>query len=398
MLKKVDNSTFLFEGHKLRFTGSESKPMFIASDVCKMIGLSNVTQTLQKLPEKWKGVHECNTTGGRQQMSVIGEPALYKLMMTSKHPVAERFQQWVCGDVLTSIYAKSKIDSEERSQSETKLGSDKTKKKIIRKQCSKCLEYTPLTNFYLRKDKLAKKIGDVYHSENDEEESDPEPDLDPTHYRSHCKTCCNSDMKELRKKIRQDENHNKHLCVLCDTFLPLDLFYSSTDDTLYDYCITCYKEKENLPDAIKQCTACKELLEPVDFHVHSTDSVRTVCKQCRNETIREKRATVEKTIVVCEFCEKEVLEKNLSIHHETKRCLQRQGKLKAPLRNKPQTLSVRARGVIQYDKNGKEIQHFVSLTDASEKTGILHTSISACCRGLYKTSGGFSWKYSDIKE
>lgn len=520
-LLKQNEQIFLFNDQSVRVVIKNSeKPMFIASDVCRILGLNNVSQAINTLPEKWKGIILSDTLGGKQQMSTISEPGLYKLIMKSKKPICDKFQAWVCEEVLTSIrengeykmkaeYEKkiSHLENENKEISRQVLRKNKKKyntgdcvyivtnknfpnqfklgqtdninnriisfnnaspdefilhknwytrfnKKIEKlahetfikyrvtqsnewfempiisrvieyitaqvelleqfdtdekikpepqqpepdqtdkniKQCSKCLETISITKFYLRKN-----IKDKKNENKKIEESDPEPNLDPSRYRSHCKKCCNSDTKELRKNIRQDENHNKNSCMSCETFLPLNLFYRHEDDTLYEQCITCYKEKENLPDAIKQCTACKELLEPIDFHVHSTDFVRSVCKQCRNDTIREKQATAEKSIVTCEFCEKEVLEKNLPLHHETKRCLQKQGKLKVSLRNKPQTLSARARGVVQYDKNGKEINRFVSLSDASEQTGVLHTSISSCCRGLYKTSGGFLWKYSNLK-
>ena len=40
---------------------------------------------------------------------------------------------------------------------------------------------------------------------------------------------------------------------------------------------------------------------------------------------------------------------------------------------------------------------FPSIKTASEKTGIPRQSISACCRGKYKTAGGFCWIYTQEK-
>ena len=50
--------------------------------------------------------------------------------------------------------------------------------------------------------------------------------------------------------------------------------------------------------------------------------------------------------------------------------------------------------ILQYDLNGNFINEFDSANQASEKTGIDHWSICACCRGKYKQSGGYQWKYS----
>lgn len=49
--------------------------------------------------------------------------------------------------------------------------------------------------------------------------------------------------------------------------------------------------------------------------------------------------------------------------------------------------------IIQLDKNNKELNKFDSMVDASEKTNIRPDSISACCRGIQKTAGGFVWRY-----
>ena len=50
--------------------------------------------------------------------------------------------------------------------------------------------------------------------------------------------------------------------------------------------------------------------------------------------------------------------------------------------------------VAQYDLNGKLIATYSSTREAERQTGIRH--ISECCNGLYKTVGGYIWRY--IKE
>lgn len=44
-----------------------------------------------------------NTLGGAQEMTVVSEPGLYKLIMTSRKPAAKRFDRWVRHDVLPAI-------------------------------------------------------------------------------------------------------------------------------------------------------------------------------------------------------------------------------------------------------------------------------------------------------
>lgn len=48
--------------------------------------------------------------------------------------------------------------------------------------------------------------------------------------------------------------------------------------------------------------------------------------------------------------------------------------------------------VIQYDKMGKLIAKFKSVSEASRKTGLYASNIFACIGGRLKTTGGFVWK------
>ena len=56
----------------------------------------------------------------------------------------------------------------------------------------------------------------------------------------------------------------------------------------------------------------------------------------------------------------------------------------------------RLKAVIQKDKQGDLIHIYSSIKEASEKTGIRKNNICACCKGVYKTSGGFIWEYDEV--
>lgn len=49
--------------------------------------------------------------------------------------------------------------------------------------------------------------------------------------------------------------------------------------------------------------------------------------------------------------------------------------------------------VYQYDKNGIFLRSYNSLKEASDITGLNYKNISACCRGVNNTCGGFKWSY-----
>lgn len=54
--------------------------------------------------------------------------------------------------------------------------------------------------------------------------------------------------------------------------------------------------------------------------------------------------------------------------------------------------------VIQYDTDGNALKVWESMKEASEALQIGHVGISACCRGIKRTSGGFVWTYANIKD
>ena len=80
----------------------ENKPMFLANDVAKSLGYANPRKAIG---DHCKGVTKRDppTTSGVQVVSYIPESDVYRLVMRSKLPQAEQFQDWVCDEVLPSI-------------------------------------------------------------------------------------------------------------------------------------------------------------------------------------------------------------------------------------------------------------------------------------------------------
>ena len=93
---------FFFEGEKVRVVGTWDKPLFVAADVCRVLGL-DADSGARTVPEEEKGLHLVQTLGGPQEMTVLHESGLYRLVMRSNKPAAEKFQSWVVREVLPSI-------------------------------------------------------------------------------------------------------------------------------------------------------------------------------------------------------------------------------------------------------------------------------------------------------
>lgn len=95
--------TFDFENSAIRVLGEPDNPWFVAKDICNILGLKNVSDSTKNIPDKWKGVEIIYTPSGNQNMLILSEPAVYKLIMRSNKPTAQKFQDWIFEEVLPSI-------------------------------------------------------------------------------------------------------------------------------------------------------------------------------------------------------------------------------------------------------------------------------------------------------
>lgn len=86
----------------IRTTEIDGKPYFVASDVAKTLGYAIPHKAVQT---HCKGVLKRNipTSSGNQDVLLITEGDLYRLIMKSKLPSAEKFESWVMDEVLPSI-------------------------------------------------------------------------------------------------------------------------------------------------------------------------------------------------------------------------------------------------------------------------------------------------------
>lgn len=93
-----------FEGRKVRMVGTAERPEWVASDVCAVLGLKNVTMALKPLDADERGEFKIvDVTGRPQEMLTVTESGLYDLIMRSRKPDARRFRRWVRGEVLPQI-------------------------------------------------------------------------------------------------------------------------------------------------------------------------------------------------------------------------------------------------------------------------------------------------------
>lgn len=86
----------------IRTVTVNGEPYLIANDVAKALGYAVPKDAISR---HCKGAlkHRCLTDGGEQEVKIIPEGDVYRLIMRSKLPNAEKFEAWVCDEVLPSI-------------------------------------------------------------------------------------------------------------------------------------------------------------------------------------------------------------------------------------------------------------------------------------------------------
>lgn len=95
---------FAFEDREVRvLLDEDGEPWFVAKDVADVLGYSNSRDAISKHCKAMDTVAFRDGTSGNPNITIIPERDVYRLIMRSKLPSAERFEEWVVGEVLPSI-------------------------------------------------------------------------------------------------------------------------------------------------------------------------------------------------------------------------------------------------------------------------------------------------------
>lgn len=86
----------------------EGEPWFVAADVCRALGIGNSRDATNKLDDDEKMTVDLTDShsgkrGGAQMITVVNEPGLYALVLSSRKPEAKAFKRWITHEVIPSI-------------------------------------------------------------------------------------------------------------------------------------------------------------------------------------------------------------------------------------------------------------------------------------------------------
>ena len=139
----------------VRTITKDNKTYFVGNDVAKALGYS---ETAKAIRTHCKGVSEMDipTNGGVQTMKMITEGDIYRLVIKSQLPQAEKFESWVFDNVLPSIRKNGGYIAGQETMSDEELmakallvANNKIKERdaIIERQQSKIEADKPKTIF-----------------------------------------------------------------------------------------------------------------------------------------------------------------------------------------------------------------------------------------------------------
>ena len=102
----MENNMQIFQNEKfgkIRTLNLDGEPWFVAADVCKALLIVNSRDALTRIDDDEKGVVSTDTLGGRQEVTIVNEPGLYALILSSRKPEAKAFKRWITHEVIPAI-------------------------------------------------------------------------------------------------------------------------------------------------------------------------------------------------------------------------------------------------------------------------------------------------------
>jgi prophage antirepressor-like protein len=94
---------FDYNENLVRVVDKDGEIWWVLKDICNVLEIANHRDAASRLDDDEKGVGFTDSLGGKQELTVINEPGLYKLIFRSNKPEAKVFTRWVTHEVLPAI-------------------------------------------------------------------------------------------------------------------------------------------------------------------------------------------------------------------------------------------------------------------------------------------------------
>lgn len=100
----TDIVPFQFQGITVRTLVVNGQLCWVVVDTCKALGIEDARQVANRIKDRYRYMAPVTDSMGRERDTwVVNEPGLMQLIMNSRVPNAEPFQEWVYEEVLPQI-------------------------------------------------------------------------------------------------------------------------------------------------------------------------------------------------------------------------------------------------------------------------------------------------------
>ena len=103
----MNNKIKVFENAEfgsVRTVTINGEPWFVASDVCKALEINNVSMAISRLDDDEKNtIILTEGIPGNPNKTIVNEPGLYSLVLSSRKPEAKAFKRWITHEVIPDI-------------------------------------------------------------------------------------------------------------------------------------------------------------------------------------------------------------------------------------------------------------------------------------------------------
>ena len=111
-----DVTVFNFRSHNVRTILIDNEPWFVAKDVAEALGYKDPSMATRSHCRGVSKLHPIIDTLGRtQEVRIIREPDLYRLIVGSTLPAAQEFEAWIFEEVLPTIRKTGKYEMQKVS-------------------------------------------------------------------------------------------------------------------------------------------------------------------------------------------------------------------------------------------------------------------------------------------
>ncbi|WP_197081035.1 BRO-N domain-containing protein [Gordoniibacillus kamchatkensis] len=93
----------------------DGEPWFVATDVCDILEIGDVSKTVSRLDHDEKLTRTLFVSGQNREVWLINESELYSIILTSRKPEARTFKRWVTGEVIPSIRKQAGFRKQKRN-------------------------------------------------------------------------------------------------------------------------------------------------------------------------------------------------------------------------------------------------------------------------------------------